>query len=233
MPVRHFASALLCSAVVPSMATAQFATSQQSALTNLSAAQLDSVGNGSVLLQTSDVPNAPWPRVRTYAFIGASPEESAAMLSDYEHQPAYNKKQIWTRVVSRPDRASAEVVSRYGIPWAPDIEYKVLDSVAPTATGGYAVSWRLLESEALSRADGSATFNPWRNPITGAEGTMLVYEHFVIPRSSFARFVPDSRARGGVLAATRAIVAEVERERRHDSGRLEKQVAALRIATSR
>ena len=224
---------ILLSCIVSSAIPGQVPSTRGASFAELSAAQIDSVAHGMAVVQTRDVPHAPWPRVRIVLFIAACPDEGAAVLSDYEHQPAYMKQLIWARVASRPNRASAEVRFRYRVPIAPDIEYTVLDSVARTSDGGFEVGWRLVRSEALSEADGSATFLPWRNPRNGVNGTMLLYEHFVVPRSSLARLAPDRMARRDVIAATRAIAGEIERERSRDSNRLYKQVQALRLATSK
>ena len=221
---------ILLSCIVSSAASGQVPSTRGVSFAELSASQIDSVAHGTAVVQTRDVPHAPWPRIRIVLFIAASPEEGVAVLSDYEHQPAYMKQLIWARVASRPTSASAEVRFRYRVPIAPDIEYTVLDSVARTSDGGFEVSWRLLRSDALSQAEGSARFLPWRNPVAGVDGTILLYEHFVVPRSSLARFAPDRMARRDVIAATRAIAGEIERERSRDSSRLSKQVQAHRLA---
>jgi len=224
---------ILLSCIVSSATSGQVPQTRGASFAELSAAQIDSVAQGTAVVQTREVPHAPWPRIRIVLFIAATPEEGAAVLSDYQHQPDYMKQLIWARVASRPNRSTAEVTFRYRVPIAPDIEYTVLDSVASIGDGGFEVSWRLVRSEALSQAEGSAKFLPWRNPHTGVDGTMLLYEHFVVPRSSLARLAPDRMARRDVMAATRAIAGEIERERSHDASRLTKQVQALRLATSK
>jgi hypothetical protein len=220
----------LLSCILSSAISGQAPSSREAYFAELSAAQVDSVAHGQAVVQTHEIPHAPWPRIRIVQFIAASPEEGAAVLSDYEHQPDYMKQLIWARVASRPTAASAEVTFRYRVPVAPDIEYTVLDRVTRTTDGGFAVSWQLVRSESLSQAEGSATFLPYLNPVTGMDGTMLVYEHFVVPRSSLARLAPDRMARRDVLSATRAIAAEIERGRLRESSRLSKQVQALRLA---
>ena len=224
---------ILLSCIVSSATSGQVPSTRGAFFAELSAAQTDSVAHGTAVVQTSQVPNAPWPRIRIALFVAATPEEGAAVLSDYEHQPDYMRQLIWARVRARPTPASTEVAFRYSVPWAPDIEYTVLDRVARTSDGGFELSWQLVRSKALSQAEGSAKFLPRRNPRTGVDGTMLLYEHFVVPRSSLARLAPDRMARRDVLAATRAIAAEIERERSRDSSRLSRQVRALRLATSK
>ena len=223
---------LLLFSLASSAIRGQATPTTDTTLTELSASQLDSVAQGLLVVQTRQIPHAPWPRIRIARFIAASPEEGAAMLSDYGHQPDYMKQLAWARVVSRPTASSAEVAFKYRVPMAPDIEYTVLDRVVKTPDGVAEVTWRLVKSESLAQAEGSAKFLPWRNPVTGVDGTILLYEHFVVPRSSLARLAPDRMARRDVVNATHAIAAEIERERSRDPTRLNKQVEAFRLATA-
>ena len=231
--VRRFAALLLLFGFAPTTTQGQGRPAGEAHFAELSAPQLDSVAHGLTVVQTRQIPNAPWPRIRIARFIAASPEEGAAVLSDYAHQPDYMKQLAWARVVSRPEAASAEVAFKYRVPMAPDIEYTVLDRVVRTADGTFAVTWQLVRSDALLRAEGSATFQPWLNPVTRMNGTLLLYEQFVVPRSRLARLAPDRLARRDVIAATAAIAAEIERERSRDTVRLNKQLQALRLATGK
>lgn len=228
--VRRSAALLALLCLASSTLGGQGSPTGEAHFAELSALQLDSVAHGFTVVQTRQMPNAPWPRIRIARFIAASPEEGAAVLSDYAHQPDYMKQLAWARIVSRPNAASAEVAFKYRVPMAPDIEYTVLDRVVRTPDGSFAVTWQLVRSESLSRAEGSATFVAWRNPVTSVNGTLLLYEQFVVPRSRLARFAPDRLARRDVIAATGAIAAEIERERSRDPVRLSRQVHALRHA---
>jgi hypothetical protein len=197
---------------------------------DLTPAQADSIGRGLWVIKYWRVPGAPWPRVRLHQFIAASPEESAATLADYEYQNAYFKELKSARIVKRRDPANTEVAFVYDIPWAPDAEYTVLDQISRLDTSTYAISWTLVESKSVSEAEGYARFFPWRNPVTGEDGTLLSYQHFARPRSFLARLVPDRVALNAAKRATRGIAQQVEYERKSEQQRLQKQITNLRAA---
>ena len=61
----------------------------------------------------------PWPRSTVYQFIDATPEQAAAVLSDYALQEKYIPRLKTSRIVKR-DSASADVEYVLSIPIYPD-----------------------------------------------------------------------------------------------------------------
>ena len=195
------------------------------------AAEAVEVGQGRVVVIEREVEGAPWPRVRLYRFIDATPEQSAAMFADYEHQRDYNADLKEVVVQRRLDSARAEVSYRYasGIAFVSDVTYTVLDRISRDSTGSYLVDWRLLSGSKVKHTEGSARFAPWTNPVSGQRGTLLTYDNYVVPDFRFASLgVVRAKAIGAMRRAVDAIAVEVFRERTADSTRLERQVAALR-----
>ena len=217
-------AALLASC--PQMAIAQ-------RLDSLSSADADTIGNQIVVMRQWPVDGSPWPRVRLYRFIDASPVESAGMLGDYEHQQDYIKDLDESRIVRRPDSTHAEVFFRYsaGLRFLPSATYTVLEELAHEPGSLYVISWRLVSGSKLKRVEGSARFAAWKNPVTGRDGTLLVYDQLVVPGFMGSGFgFVRNRALDDMRGAVDAIAMEVERERMSDKTRLDRQVAAVRAA---
>lgn len=201
----------------------------------LTAAEAAEVGQGHVVVVERDVEGAPWPRVRLYRFVDATPEQSAAVFADYEHQREYNADLKEVTIARRLDSARAEVFYRYAsnVVFAADVTYTVLDRISHDSTGSYLIGWRLLKGSKVKYVEGSARFAPWTNPVTGRRGTLLTYDNYVVPAFRFASL---GFVRGKAIAAMReavdAIAIEVQRERSTDPARLDQQVSALRSVLS-
>jgi hypothetical protein len=198
---------------------------------SLSRAEADSVARQLLVVREWRVEGAPWPHVRLYRYINASPEQSAAMLADYEHQKDYIVDLKEATIVRRLDSARTHVFFRYAsnVAFVSDITYTMHEEIRRDAVDSYVIAWRLVEGAALTSAEGSARFQRWRNPVTGADGTLLVYEQFIVPSSALTR-LPFVRGKAGrdVRRAVDAIAAQVEREAAGDKPLLARQVTALR-----
>jgi hypothetical protein len=197
----------------------------------LDAARTDAVARGRRVMQQRKVPDAPWPRLRFYQFIDATPEQVAAVLFDYEAQTSYVPSVKYAKVLRRPDPATAEVMYRYHIPIVRDDEYTVRDRLRRVGADGYAIDWTLASGQSASHVEGSARVERWRNPVTGREGTLLVYDQFVVPRAWLARlwFIRD-QAIEEQWKAVESITTRVRHEIERDPALLKKQIAELRAA---
>jgi len=217
--------------IAMSLAVTQRAGAQwPAAMTPTEAAE---VAQGRVVVLQRDVEGAPWPRMRLFRSIDATPEQSVAMLADYEHQRDYNVDLKEARIARRLDAGRTEVFFKYAsnFPFISDVSYTVLEQVERGADGSYRIGWSLLQGTKLKSIQGSARFSPWTNPATGRSGTLLTYDSFVVPAFRFASLgAVRAKAVENMRAAVDAIAIEVERERSRDHARLEGQVTALRAA---
>jgi hypothetical protein len=201
----------------------------------LTAEQRALIERGRQIFVTEQIPGSPWPRARAYHYIDATPEEAAAVFTDYERQTTYIpgvKKSKIARVI---DARTAEVDYTQAIPVLADEHYTVRDSLsADSAAASYRVDWVLVRASSTKGAVGNARFVPYRNERTGRDGTLFIYSNFVTPGSRLAGlgFV-KARALRQMRDAVSAVVRQVEVERRTNSALLERQVAALRAALGR
>jgi hypothetical protein len=212
--------------VLPRVAEAQWPN-------QLTAADSARIEEGQVLVLERDVTNAPWPRVRLYRFIDATPEQSAAMLTDYEHQPMYSHDLKEARVVQKLGSARTHVFFRYAsnVPLISDVTYTVFHRIRHDTTDVYRVEWSLIEGSKVKYIEGSARFSPWVKSMSANGGTLLTYDNFVIPAFPLAGLA-FARRKGmdAMRDAVNAIAVEVARERRDSPTLLDRQVNALRAA---
>ncbi len=191
------------------------------------------IGRGRVVMHQRDVEGTPWPRVRLYRFIDATPEQSVAMLADYSHRHTYLADLKEARIERQVDSGRVEAFFRYAsnVPLVPDVAYTLLDRLQRDRDGSYSIGWTLRSGERVKRIEGNARFSRWTNPESGRVGTLLTYDNFVVPDFRFASVgVVRRKAIAAMRDAVEAIAVEVERELAHDAPLLERQVAALRVA---
>ena len=191
------------------------------------------IGRGRVVLHQRDVEGTPWPRVRLYRFIDATPEQSVAMLADYSHRQAYLADLKEARIERQLDSGRTEVFFRYAsnVPLVPDVTYTLVDRLRRDQDGSYSIGWTLRSGKKVKRVEGNARFSRWTNSATGRVGTLLTYDNYVVPDFRFASVaVVRQKAIAAMRDAVEAIAVEVERELARDAPLLERQVAALRIA---
>jgi hypothetical protein len=200
----------------------------------LTAGQLDRFEHGEPVQVLQALPDSPWPRSTIYQFIEATPEQSAAVLSDYALQSSYTPRVKTSRVLSTGN-GETDVEYVISIPIYPD-EHSVSRQRVVATGAEYRVEWHtVVDSTARgSITKGSATFRPLTNRRTGKAGTVMIHDQTVTPASMFAR-VP--MVRNKAIEASRdaaaAIRKQVEHEVTGDPARLQAQIARMREMITR
>src|SRR3954465_4249648 len=77
------------------------ARGQSPSFASLTPAQQDTVKRGEPVQILQPVPSSSWPRSVVFIFVDATPEESAAVLSDYETQSSFVPHMKASRIVAR------------------------------------------------------------------------------------------------------------------------------------
>ena len=198
----------------------------------LSAAQRDSLDRGEIVVVTEMRESSPWPAVTVYAFADATPEEAAAVFTDYEHHVAYIPAATKSTISRIVDRATVEVDYTIAIPLLPDEHYTVRDRISRAGADSYRVDWLLVRASSTKATVGHALFSPHVNQRTQRPGTLLEYYNFVTPGTRLAG-LPFIRTRSiqqiGETARAVARQAALERQRESD---MRPRLAALRRATA-
>ena len=195
----------------------------------LTPAQLEQFERGEAVQVLQTLPASPWPRSTVYQFIEATPEQSAAVLSDYGLQSRYIPKLKTSRVIGTHN-GETDVQYVVSIPIYPDERSVSRQRVVANGTE-YRVEWHTVVDSATrgSVTKGSATFRPWTNTRTGKVGTLMIHDQTVTPASMFARVpVVRSKAIEASRDAAAAIRKQVEHEIARDGERLRAQLAAMR-----
>lgn len=195
----------------------------------LTADQRRLIDTGEQVFVTRDSAKTPWPMAWVYQFIDAQPEEAAAVFADAERQVDYVPDLKSSRVLRTIAPGVIEVAQEMRVPIVKDEWWEVRDSVSAHDDGSYRIAWTLVRARTTKGVTGYAHFAPYRNAITGREGTLLTYHNFAVPGSGMAKFGPIKRHALKKLRETaRALRDQVERELRQQPELLARQINELR-----
>lgn len=198
----------------------------------LSARQLADVEGGGQVFLTWDVAGSPWPRACVFERIDATPEEAAAVFTNYARQTSYIPGLRKAKIARVADPVTAEVDYTLDVPIVADEDYTVRDKLTQYDGGtSYRIDWTLLRATSTRATEGNVRFERYLPNVPAGGGTLMAYCNLVTPGSSLAklRFI-RSRALAQVRETAHAIVVEVERERAHDRALLAAELEVLRTA---
>jgi hypothetical protein len=219
MGMQTWISASLCLGLSIGFSNFAFAGAYQ----ELNPEQQNAVQNGVQVFLTQDVPGQPWPKAYVYQRIDATPEEAAAVFTDFDLQHTYIPN--LTKSSTRGWIGSGRAIVDYELhlPWPFDPDVYSTDDRLSTYDGGdsFKVDWTLITSTHIASSEGNARFERL------GTGTLMAYYTFVVPDSSFASWVTD-RAMDQVKSTVRAIGNQIEQERTQDQALLKKQTDQMR-----
>ncbi len=196
---------------------------------SLTIEQRRSVDAGRQIFLTWDVTGSTWPRACVYQHINATPEEAAAVFTNYgrhlDYVPGLRKAKV-SRVI---DPVTAEVDYTLRVPIVADEHFTVRNHLSTyNGDASYRIEWTLVRATSTKSTNGSVRFEPQR------DGTLMAYCNLVTPGARLAGlgFI-RTRAMAQVRETGRSIAAEVERQRAHDRTLLDAEVRVLRSALGR
>lgn len=200
----------------------------------LTVAQRDTLDRGGHVVLSRERPGSPWPAVTVYVLIDASPEEAAAVFTDYNAHHTYIPSVKQSRISRSIDAATSEVDYVVALPIVSDERYTVLDRISmDTAGGGYRVDWTLVRASTTKATVGHARFLPYRNARTGRAGTLLEYFDFVTPGSRIAAMGFIRRRALREMTETALAVGRRAELMRNDPTAMRALVSALRSSVPR
>lgn len=184
---------------------------------------------GGQVFVTRDSANTPWPMAWVYQFIGATPEEAAAVFADVERQTEYVPDLKRSRITRMIAPNVMEVAQEMRVPVVKDEWWDVRDSVSVRDDGSYRIAWTLVRARTTKSVAGYAHFEAYHNSITGRNGTLLIYHNFAVPGSRMAGIgLVQRHALKKLRETARALRDQIDRERRNEPDLLARQLAALR-----
>lgn len=172
---------------------------------------------------------SPWPAVTIVTWVDATPEEAAAVFTDYARHTEFIPSTKLSRISKVHSAADVEVDYIVALPIVSDEEYTVRDRLSRDSAG-YRVDWTLVRASSTKGTIGHARFTPAVNPKTGRPGTRFEYHNFVTPGSRIAGlgFIRN-RALKEMEATAAAFAARFEKMRA-DSAVMQPLLVALRAA---
>ena len=195
----------------------------ESIFSELTSTQKGEVETGSQVVITENIEGKPWPRVKVYRLINASPEQVAAVFFDYENAKSFVPNVIKSEISNRLSACTMDVDYGLDVPIFPDEFYTVRNSLKSIDDNSYCVDWKLLRSVLTKDSVGNFRVEPWEG------GAVICYQNLVTPASNIAVLL-RGRAIEQMKETTKALAAEVEKEKSADASGLKRRVAALRAA---
>ena len=211
----YFVCVAACLAALP--------TATASLLDDLNRDQRQELEKGELIVREQDIPGKPWPRVRIYKQISASPEEIAAVFFDYDQAKTYIPDVLKSKISKKVSLSVMEVDYAVDVPILADEAYTARNEMIRLGDS-YQVSWTLLRALQTKAAQGNLLIEPLEN------GTSVIrYTNLVTPSSGMAKLL-----RGPALSRMQktvvAIGQKVEEQKSHNAAELAAQVVRLREA---
>jgi hypothetical protein len=194
-----------------------------SIFSELNDSQKGQLEEGSQVVVIEDVDGKPWPRIKIYRFINASPEQVAAVFFDFENAKSFVPNIFKSEVSNRISPCTMDVDYGLDVPIFPDELYTVRNSLRAMDGDSYCVDWKLLRAVLTKDSVGSFRVEPW-------EGKSIVcYQNLVTPASNIAVLL-RGKAIEQMKDTTQAFAVQVEKEKASNPPGLKRQIAALRAA---
>lgn len=188
--------------------------------------KVDALNKGKQVYCAEDVHGSAWPKVFIYQLIHATPEESAALMMDYEYQKSWAPGLKKSKISKKIDPRTVEVDYTIDIPIFSDESYTARDVVSSydvTAGKAYRIDWTMVRADATKSFEGFAKFEPFQTE------TLFSYYSFVVPGQSFAGLVKDKATKR--VKETCSIFGQlVEKQKTSDPVRMQKEIDELRLA---
>ena len=194
-----------------------------SLLDDLDAKQVEEVARGGQVVLLQPIEGHPWPKVRVYQKVDATPEEVAAVFFDYKNAKSYVPKVIKSEISRQVSPCVAEVDYGIDVPILPDEYYTALNTLTAGPDGGYLVTWTLVRALQTKASEGSLRIERWK------EGAVIRYTNLVTPNSIMASLLKFT-AIDQMRSTVRAIVTRVEKQKGEKPEALKEEIHDLESA---
>jgi hypothetical protein len=194
-----------------------------SLLSELSSAQRCQVHDGSQVIITENVERKPWPRIKVYRLVDASPEQVTAVFFDYESAKSFVPNVIKSQISNRLSACTMDVDYGLDVPIFPDEFYTVRNNLRLIDENSYCIDWKLLRSVLTKDSVGKIRIEPWEGK------AVICYQNLVTPASNIAVLL-RGKAIEQMKETTQALAERVEKEKTANLPGLKRQIAALRAA---
>lgn len=174
---------------------------------DLSAAQLQQLKAGQMVVTRKDIPGGPWPQLTVYTLVNAPIATIAKVFRDYDHAQDFQPSIVSAKVVAQPSPNVYDVQYTQKLPIFGTTSFTVRNTYTQTADS-LDVTWKLLQSAMADVSDGSLRAEPFGN------GSILRYTNYVKPKLGAIAGVAKNAALGEVKDTVAALKAEAEKRAR-------------------
>lgn len=171
-----------------------------------------------------EVVGKPWPRLRIYQLVSATPEEVAAVFFDYNNSKTFVSDLLHSNISKKISPCVLEVDYEVDVPILADEAYTARNDLKTTGDGGYRVSWNLVRALQTKDATGHLRIDPH-----GEGESIICYTNLVTPSSGMAGIL-EKLAISRMKKTVEAMVHQVQNQKSNHPNDLARQVAALREA---
>ncbi len=183
-----------------------------SALAGVSKFILDKVNKGEIYVASKELEDAPWPEYTIATVVDAKTEEAIAIFSAYYDQKKFVPGVISSVPVKHITPTDVHVAFEMYMPWPlSNTFYTTGNILTKNIDGSFKVSWYYVKSDSTKDNRGSATFIPYQGK------TLLIYNSFILPDSSFASLV-SGKVKGDLIKTIKAIKRHLEVTASDDRG---------------
>jgi hypothetical protein len=193
-------------------------------LDELDAANRTNVLSGHQVDFQEEVEGKPWPRLRIYQLLRATPEEVAAVFFDYNNSKTFVPDLLNSKISKKISPCVLEVDYEVNVPIFKDEAYTARNDLKTTEVGGYHVSWNLVRALQTKDATGHIRIDPH-----GMEESVICYTNLVNPSSGMAEIL-EKIAISRMKTTVEAMVHQVQNQKTNHPNDLARQVEALREA---
>lgn len=194
------------------------------ALDELNDAQRQTISTGGQVILQEKIPGKPWPRVRVFQRVKATPEELAAVFFDYANSTDHVPDLLRSTISKKISPRVFEVDYVLDVPILPDEHYTARNELHVPDKGVYRFSWKLLRAVQTKDAEGNLLIEPYPNG-----GSFIRYTNLVTPGSSMATLLRKF-ALDRISRTVTALVRYTENEKTNAPAKMAAHISALQTA---
>lgn len=192
-------------------------------MSDLSASDQQKVREGGQVMVMDTLDGYPWPRVRVYQAVKATPTEVMAVFTDYDRGREFVPNCLKSKVSKEISPRVTQVDYVIDVPVFADEAYTARNTLSQESGGALRVAWKVLKATSILESEGSLYAEP-----SGAEGSLIRYTNLVKPSSSAAPLLRNV-AMSQMKDTVSAIVGRVQKLKT-DPAALQSDLARLNEA---
>ncbi len=181
-------------------------TARADVMKDLSTADQQRVKSGEQVMVTEPLDGYPWPKVKVYQAVKATPREVMAVFTDYNNAATFVPNCLKSQIAKQVSPLCADVDYVIDVPILPDEAYTVQNTLCAEDGGALCVAWKLQKATSILESAGNILVEP------SGDGSLIRYTNLVKP-SSKAAMLLRGMALSQMKDTVNAIVVAVEKQK--------------------